>query len=82
MNKIRAEVFAEQLKRSNGLDVALRIANNNMRGTSPEAWSGLPNSPVYFKKDNRGNSSLNNKKMSNTHGYWTQVFHVLKKKLK
>jgi hypothetical protein len=76
--RIKAEVYAEELRKRNGLDKALQIATMRMKESSPNNWQHLP--PVFFQKDRRGNKVLPEKRLKNLHNWWTHVFYILKKK--
>jgi hypothetical protein len=78
--KIKAETLADTLRKANGFDRALRIAQSRAQETDPKNWINLPHGPVFFKKDKRGNEGLSEKHLRNLHGFWTHVYHILKKR--
>lgn len=81
--RIKADDYAIDLVKKNGLDQATKIAERCMRSSSPSGWTALPVGPVFFVKPiGKDRWDLPKKKLVSTHGFWSQVFHILKKKNK
>lgn len=77
--KIKAEEWAKELKKANGLDGARRITKIRANASKPEEWGNIPTGPVFYPKSKRGSESLNTKHLTYLHNYWTQVYNVLQK---
>ena len=81
--KMKPEVYANSLKRTNGLQQATKIAEHNMKNTMPSEWNGVVNKegsstiftvskrPGKFERDKICLPKLNN--------FWKHVYHILKK---
>jgi len=78
--KIKAEVFAEQLRKANGLPKATQIAKGFAK--NKDGWKNVPSGPVFFHKDKRGQERVDEKYWRGIHGFWTQVAGILRKKTK
>lgn len=78
MKTVKVQDYILTLKRGVGLDRAIKIAASCMNATHPSTYSTLP--AVFESKDNRGHTSINTKELARTHAYWTQAYHLLRKK--
>lgn len=80
---MRAEECVEGLRKRLGMDGALRVATNCMNGSNPRNWNGIPRSEIFCAKEkNKSTSDLDVKHLTNTHNFWTQVYHIIKKRTK
>lgn len=79
---MKPEVYAKELQKSLGLPYALKVSEQCMRNTQQSTWSAIPRSIVYYTKDKRGNEDLNRKELTRVHGWWSCVYHTLRKKTK
>jgi len=78
--KTNPRTFAESFRKSIGFDRALFVAEMRMRDTAPSNWSLIPNSSVFNYSDKRKNKELDTKRLTSIHGFWTEVFHIIKKR--
>lgn len=78
-NLNKPEVYANELKRANGLDKAIKIANSLRTNTHPSQHSYVPNGPVFNHTGRHNKNDLNTNHLTYLHNWWTQVYHILKK---
>jgi hypothetical protein len=71
--------FANDLKRANGIEKALKIAERSANATKPAIRHSLPNGPVFYKKDKQGNEGLEEKELNKTYAFWVEVAGILRK---
>lgn len=78
--RIKAQDYAEELRKANGLPRALHIAEGFAK--NKDGWKNVPSGPVFFKKNNKGHESIEESYWRGIHGFWTQIYGILRKKTK
>lgn len=86
--RLKAEDHAKALVRTNGFDIAYRIADRSARNSHPSVEASLPNpvkggANIFFPVDRNGRGSKTAiRERVRTHGFWTNVLGILNKQRK
>lgn len=80
--KVKPLEHAAALKRTNGIEKAMKIADSCIRGSSKENRQGVPYGTVFYKKDRRGSEAVDVAYLDKLNNFWTEVFYILKKQVK
>lgn len=83
MTKLNAIEYTKDLVRTNGIDVAYRIAERCAKASHASNETLLPNpmknANVFFPNVRKGGTTQAIRERARTHGFWAQVLGILKK---
>lgn len=76
---MNSKTFTHDFQKNLGLDKAQKIAKRSLDATTKASVSGLPQGDVFYKKNHKGQVSMEERYYARLNGFWSDVYNILKK---